>query len=140
MPCTRRGCSGDEAIAQHIKHASQLPTLHSTVHLYPIDGAAHRTGRRDTAFSYRDARFAEVVVGVDPDPANSQRIMAWAQAYWSALHPYSAGGSYVNMIMDEGQDTVKASYRDNHERLVSIKNKYDPTNLFQINQNIRPTV
>jgi FAD/FMN-containing dehydrogenase len=129
----------DEAIAQHIKHASQLPTLHSTVHLYPIDGAAHRTGRRDTAFSYRDARFAEVVVGVDPDPANSQRIMAWAQAYWSALHPYSAGGSYVNMIMDEGQDTVKASYRDNHERLVSIKNKYDPTNLFQINQNIRPT-
>lgn len=129
----------DEAIALHVKHGSQLPTMHSTMHLYPVGGAVHRTGRNDTAFSFREAQFAEVVVGVDPDPANKQHITEWAQAYWSALHPHSAGGAYVNMIMDEGQETVKAAYRDNYERLVTVKNKYDPSNLFHMNQNIRPT-
>ncbi len=129
---------GDAAIALHIKHGSQLPTMHSTMHLYPINGAAHRVGKNDTAFSYRDANWAEVIVGVDPDPANGERISAWAKTYWDALHPYSAGGAYVNMMMDEGSDRVKAAYRDNYERLSTIKRKYDPDNLFHINQNIKP--
>ena len=129
----------DEAIALHIKHGAELPTLFSTMHLYPINGAAGRVGKTDTAFSYRDATWAEVIVGVDPDPANAKRITDWTIAYWEALHPYSAGGAYVNMMMDEGVDRVKASYRDNYERLVAIKNRYDPTNLFHVNQNIRPT-
>ncbi len=64
----------------------------------------------------------------------------WARDYWQALHPHSAGGSYVNFLMDEGQDHVRATYRENFERLVALKNKYDPTNLFRINQNIKPTV
>ncbi|HVO70217.1 MAG TPA: BBE domain-containing protein, partial [Aggregatilineaceae bacterium] len=128
----------DEAIALHIKHGAQLPTMHSTMHLYPIDGAAHRVGKRDTAFSYRDAQFTEVIVGVDPDPANNERITAWTQEYWAALHPYSAGGAYVNFMMEEGQDRIKATYRDSYERLVALKNKYDPGNLFHVNQNIRP--
>jgi FAD/FMN-containing dehydrogenase len=81
-----------------------------------------------------------VIVGVDPDPANAERIKAWTIAYWEALHPYSAGGAYVNMMMDEGQERVQAAYRDNYDRLVQIKNKYDPGNLFHVNQNIRPTV
>jgi hypothetical protein len=130
----------DEAIALHIKHGAELPTLFSTMHLYPINGAAGRVGKEDTAFSYRDATWAEVIVGVDPDPANAKRITDWTIAYWEALHPYSAGGAYVNMMMDEGVDRIKASYRDNYERLVAIKNRYDPTNLFHVNQNIRPTV
>jgi FAD/FMN-containing dehydrogenase len=128
----------DEAIALHVEHGAKLPTAMSTMHLYPINGAVHKVGRNDTAFSFRDANFAEVIVGVDPDPANVQRMTAWAREYWQALHPHSAGGAYVNMIMDEGQDLVRAAYRDNYDRLLTIKSKYDPKNLFRINQNIQP--
>jgi FAD/FMN-containing dehydrogenase len=115
-----------------------MPTMQSTMHLYPIDGAAHRVGRHDTAFSYREATWSAVFVGVDPDPANNERIISWTKEYWDAVHPYSGGGAYLNFMMDEGQERVKAAYRDNYERLVTVKNKYDPTNLFRVNQNIRP--
>ncbi len=128
----------DKAIELHLKYAERLPTMHSTMHLYPINGAAHRAGKTDTAFSFRDANFAEVIVGVDPDPANNDRMIQWAKEYWLALHPYSAGGAYVNMMMDEGQDQVKAAYRDNYAQLARVKAKYDPANLFHVNQNIVP--
>ena len=128
----------DEAIERHAQHGRNLPTMHSTMHLYPIDGAAHRVGKNDTAFSYRDANFAEVIVGVDPDPANAGKITKWCKDYFDDLHPYSAGGAYVNFMMEEGQERVQASYRDNYDRLVAIKSKYDPANLFRVNQNLRP--
>jgi FAD/FMN-containing dehydrogenase len=129
----------DEAIAIHMEHAAELPTMHSTMHLYPIDGAAGRVGSHDTAFSYRGARYGQVIVGVDPDPANNERMTAWAKAYHDALHPHSAGGGYVNMMMhDEGPERVRASYGDNYDRLVDVKRRYDPLNLFRINQNIAP--
>ncbi len=128
----------DEAIALHVKHGAKLPTWQCTMHLYPIDGAAHRTGKNDTAFSYREAQWAEVIVGVDPNPANNEKTIAWAREYWEALHPYSAGGAYVNMMMEEGQERIRASYRDNYKRLTEVKKKYDPTNFFRINQNIEP--
>jgi FAD/FMN-containing dehydrogenase len=128
----------DQAIALHAKYGAQLPTMHSTMHIYPINGAAHQVGRNDTAFSFRDASFAEVIVGVDPDPANNESMIAWARDYWLALHPHSAGGGYVNMMMDEGQDTVEAAYRDNYARLAQVKASYDPANSFHVNQNIKP--
>ena len=128
----------DEAVARHTRHGSALPTMHSTMHLYAIDGAAQRVGRNDTAFSYRDANFAEVIVGVDPDPANASKVARWCKDYFDALHPYSAGGAYVNFMMDEGQERVQASFRENYERLAAVKAKYDPTNFFRVNQNIRP--
>lgn len=128
----------DEAIQLHVKHGSQLPTMHSTMHLYPVNGAAHRVGKHETAWSYRDTTWAEVIVGVDPDPARKDCIVTWARDYWNALHPYSAGGSYVNFMMDEGEERVKASYRENYERLQRIKRTYDPTNFFRVNQNITP--
>ncbi len=130
----------DQAIALNIKYAAQLPTLLSQVHLYPIDGAAHRPGNGDTAFSYRDARWAQVIVGVDADPANNAKLMTWTRDYWLALHPYSAGGAYVNFMMEEGQDRVRATYRDNYARLAQIKAKVDPDNLFRVNQNIKPAI
>jgi FAD/FMN-containing dehydrogenase len=130
----------DKAIDLHMKYGPQLPTMHSTMHIYPINGVTHRPGTNDTAFSYRDANFAEVIVGVDPDPANNERMIQWARDYWMALHPYSAGGGYVNMMMDEGTDNVKAAYRDNYTRLVQIKATYDPSNLFHMNQNIKPVM
>lgn len=129
----------DEVIDLHLKNGAALPTVHSTMHLYPINGAAHRLGKNDTAWSYREANFAQVIVGVDPDPANIEQMIQWSKAYWEQLHPYSAGGGYVNMIMNEGPDRVKAAYRDNYPRLAQIKAKYDPSNLFRVNQNIRPT-
>jgi FAD/FMN-containing dehydrogenase len=128
----------DQAIDLHVKYGSELPTAFSTMHIYPINGAAHKASESDTAFSFRDANFAEVIVGVDPDPANNDRMIQWARDYWLALHPYSAGGGYINMMMDEGLDNVKASYRDNYARLSQIKAQYDPGNLFQVNQNIKP--
>ena len=128
----------DRAIDLHLKYGAQLPTMHSTMHLYPINGAVHRTGTHETAFSFREANFAEVIVGIDPDPANNERMIQWARDYWMALHPYSAGGGYINMMMDEGTDYVQAAYRDNYARLARIKAKYDPGNLFHVNQNIKP--
>lgn len=130
----------DEAIAQHVKHGSETPTMLSTMHIYPINGAAHRVGRDDTPWNYRDATWAQVIVGVDPDPANNEKIISWTKDYFEAVHPYSAGGAYVNFMMEEGEDRIKATYGDNYDRLVKIKNKYDPTNLFRVNQNIKPTV
>jgi FAD/FMN-containing dehydrogenase len=127
-----------EAIAKHLEHASKTPPGLSQVHIYPIDGAAHRMGEGDTAFSYRDANFAVVIVGIDPNPANKDEITKWCKDYFEALHPYSAGGAYVNFMMDEGQERVASSFRDNYARLAQIKGKYDPTNLFSVNQNIRP--
>ena len=128
----------DAAIALHVEHGSRTPTLHSSMHLYPIDAAVHRVGRRETAFAWRDARWAAVFIGVTPDPAQGETVATWCKDYWSALHPHSAGGAYVNFMMDEGQERVQASYRDNHARLASIKAKFDPGNLFRVNQNIRP--
>jgi hypothetical protein len=128
----------DAAINEHLKFGEQLPTLHSTMHLYPVDGAASRVDRHETAFSYRDAKWSMVIVGVDPDPVNAGTITRWTKDYWAALHPYSMGGAYVNFMMDEGIDRIKATYRDNYDRLVEIERKYDPENFFRINQNIRP--
>ena len=129
----------DEAIAQHVRFAKALPTMHSTMHMYPITGAAVRVGKNKTAWNYRDAKWSQVMVGVDPDPANKEKITKWAKDYYDALHPYSAGGAYVNFMMDEGGDRVKASYGGNYKRLAEIKAKYDPTNLFRVNQNIKPS-
>ncbi|MBL8092733.1 MAG: BBE domain-containing protein, partial [Anaerolineales bacterium] len=128
----------DAAIALHVQYGRQLPSVHSTMHLYPINGAAQRVGRNDTAWSFREANFAQVIVGVDPDPANNPRIVAWSKEYWRKLHPHSAGGAYVNMMMDEGQERVAAAYRDNYARLAQIKARYDPSNIFKLNQNIKP--
>jgi hypothetical protein len=131
----------DEAIALHIEHGSRLPTMQSTMHMYPINGAAHRLRQGDTAFSYRKSTWSSVIVGVDPDPANNERITSWARSYWEALHPFSAGGAYINFMMDgEGNDRIRATYQENFERLVQLKSKYDPENFFHFNQNIQPEV
>jgi FAD/FMN-containing dehydrogenase len=128
----------DPAVALQVEHASRIPTLFSTMHLYPINGAVHRVEAGDTAFNCRDATWAEVIVGVDPDPANADKIIDWTRSYWNALHPYSVGTAYVNFMMEEGQDRVRASYGENYRRLAAIKRKYDPANFFRVNQNIQP--
>jgi FAD binding domain/Berberine and berberine like len=128
----------DEAIDVHARFGEQLPTMHSTMHLYPIDGAVHDVGQADTPFAYRDASWAEVIVGVDPEPSGAEAIRDWTVRYWDATHPYSAGGAYVNFMMNEGEDRVRATYRGNYDRLARAKARYDPDNVFRVNQNIKP--
>ena len=127
----------DEAVEEHLRFAN-VPTPQSTMHLYPVDGAVHEVGKDETAWNKRDARWSMVIVGVDPDPENAEKIKTWARDYWKALHPYTLGGSYINFMMEEGQDRVEASYGDNYERLQKVKAKYDPDNFFHVNQNIKP--
>ena len=128
----------DEAIEKHIQHASKSPTELSLMHLYPIDGAVQRVGRNEMAWNYRDATWSMVIAGIGSDPSKAQSISKWAKDYWEALHPYSMGGAYVNFMMEEGQERVQATYGENYQKLIGIKKKYDPENLFRVNQNIRP--
>jgi hypothetical protein len=128
----------DASIAEHAAWAEKMPTMLSGMHIYPVDGAARSVGNGDTAWSYRDANYSAVIIGVDPDPANKDLLRDWATGYYDAIHPFSAGGAYVNFIMDEGSEQVQASYRDNYDRLSEIKATYDPNNLFRVNQNIKP--
>ena len=128
----------DEAIDKHVAHAQLMPTWRSTMHMYPINGAASKVSRNDTAWSYRDATWAMVMAGIDTEPENTEAITMWSRNYWNDLHPYSAGGAYINFMMEEGDDRIKATYGDHYEKLVEIKSKYDPSNLFRVNQNIKP--
>jgi hypothetical protein len=128
----------DEAIAAHIAQASQAPSELSLMHLYSIDGAVSRVAKDATPWSAREASFS-MVAGIDPDPAKADALKAWGRAYWKAVHPFNMDGAYVNFMMDdEADDRVLATYGDNYRRLASVKAKYDPKNLFRVNQNIRP--
>ncbi len=128
----------DDAIERHLEFAAQLPTWHSTMHLYPVDGAAGRVANDATAWNWRGSKWGQVIVGVSPDADDKDRITSWARAYWEAMHPHSDGGAYVNMMMEEGQERVMASYGENYERLAAVKAEYDPENLFSRNMNIKP--
>lgn len=129
---------GEEAIAEHVRYGQRIPTVHSAVHIYPIDGAVHDVAAGETAFAYRDVKFTHVLAAVSPDAEPMKQYREWVHSYWSALHPYSAGGAYVNFLMDEGDERIASSYRGNYARLAAVKTKYDPGNLFRMNQNIRP--
>lgn len=128
----------DEAIERHVEGATKLPTPLSGVLIYPLDGAAARVGPADTAWGHRDARWSEVIFGTDPDPANFELLKSWTIEYWEALQPHSLGGAYVNFLGDDGQERVRPSYGDNYDRLADLKRKYDPRNVFHVNQNIQP--
>jgi FAD/FMN-containing dehydrogenase len=128
----------DEAIALNEEWNAKMPSWKSGSHIYPIDGAAHDVASDATPWAYRDTRWSQVIIGVDQDPASAEALRDWTVGYWEALHPYSAGGAYVNFMMDEGQERVQATYRHNYDRLAQIKAKYDPENVFRVNQNIRP--
>jgi FAD/FMN-containing dehydrogenase len=128
----------DAAIAANREWNSRMPGFKCGSHLYPIDGAAHDVAPEDTAFAFRDATWSQVFIGVDPDPASAAKLREWTVGYHETLHPFSAGGAYVNFMMDEGQARVKATYGPNYARLAKAKAAYDPDNVFRVNQNIAP--
>jgi len=128
----------DEAIDAHLAHGPKVPVVNSTVHIYPINGAAHRVAPDATAFAYRDANFATVIAGMWPEPAQNDANTKWVRDYYDATAPLSESGGYVNFMAGDDQDRIKANYRGNYDRLVEVKRAYDPDNLFHLNQNIRP--
>ena len=129
---------GDEIVQAHAKFGPGVPNVFSGAHTFTISGAVKKVPSDETAWSYRHANFVHVIFATYTDPSETPKQTEWVRDYWSALHPYSAGGAYVNFIMDEGEDRVAASYGDNYSRLAKTKAKYDPGNLFRLNQNIRP--
>jgi FAD/FMN-containing dehydrogenase len=128
----------DEAIEAHLVHGPKLPTVNSTVHIYPINGACHRVAPDGSAFAYRDANFATVIAGMWPDPAENEANTAWVRDYYDATAPHSEDGGYVNFMAADDQDRIRANYRQNYDRLAALKRDYDPGNLFRYNQNIAP--
>jgi hypothetical protein len=129
----------DEAIDTHIAQAAEAPTALSLMHLYPIDGAVRRAPKDATAWNTRDATWSMVIAGIDADPKGADALKRWGRAYWKAVHRFNLEGGYVNFMMeDEADGRVQASYGENYGRLASVKAKYDPANLFRVNQNIRP--
>jgi FAD/FMN-containing dehydrogenase len=128
----------DESVALNEEWNEKMPSWKSGSHIYPIDGAAHDVAGDATPWAYRDTRWAQVIIGVDTEPASAPALRDWTVGYWESLHEYSAGGAYVNFMMDEGQERVKATYGDNYDRLARAKTVYDPANVLHVNQNIKP--
>ena len=129
----------DDAIDTHIAQAAEAPSPFCLMHLYPIDGAVRRVAKTATAWPTRDASWSMVIAGIDPDPKNADALKTWGRAYWKAVHPFNLEGAYVNFMMDdEVAGRVQATYGENYARLASAKAKYDPKNLFRVNQNIAP--
>jgi FAD/FMN-containing dehydrogenase len=128
----------DEAIDAHLEHGPKVPTVNSTVHIYPINGAAHRVPADATAFAYRDATFAVVIAGMWPDAAENEANTAWVRGFYDAVAPFSEEGGYVNFMADDDQERIRANYKGNYDRLVDVKRRFDPDNLFRLNQNIAP--
>ena len=129
----------DAAIEEHLAQSKDMPGALSLMHLYPINGAVHRVAPTETAWRERSAPWTMVIAAIDADPALAPDLAAWAKRYWSAVHAHTGRGGYVNFMMGDGdQARLAATYGDNYERLVALKEKYDPTNFFHENQNIPP--
>ena len=128
----------DEAIAAHVAHGPNAPTVSSTMHLYPVDGACHRVAPDATAFGHRDANFNMVIVSAWEDPADDEANRQWVRDYSDAITPHSEPGGYINFMGVDDDDRVPANYGGNYDRLLDVKRKYDPGNLFRMNQNIQP--
>jgi FAD/FMN-containing dehydrogenase len=128
----------DDAIAAHVQHGPNAPSVSSTMHLYPINGASQRVAPDATAFGHRDANFSMVILAASDDPANDEANTKWVRDYSDAVAPHSEPGGYVNFMDDDDEERVRANYGANYDRLVEMKRKYDPDNLFRVNQNIAP--
>jgi FAD/FMN-containing dehydrogenase len=130
----------DAAIEEHVVHGAQVPEVSATMHLYPINGACHRVAPDESAFPYRDATYAQVIVAAWQDPAVDEDRIRWVRDYHAATAQYSEPGGYVNFMASDDDGKVQDNYRGHYQQLAEIKTRYDPGNLFHLNQNIRPSV
>ena len=128
----------DGAIEAHMKFGPKVPVVNSTTHIYPINGAVHDVAPEATAFGHRDAKYATVIAGMWPDPAQNEANIRWVKDYYAALAPHSERGGYINFAADDDMNRVGANFGRNFDQLRKLKAKYDPSNLFRVNQNIMP--
>ena len=130
----------DEALDEIAKYGSQMTSVYSRVGVFRLGGAIKDRNDMDMAYSHREAEYVLAVNTGWAVPKDSEREMQWTRDYWEALRPFSMGGSYVNFLSeDDGEDRVRAAYGvEKYERLAELKKKYDPNNLFRMNQNIKP--
>ncbi|MBT2388656.1 FAD-binding oxidoreductase [Streptomyces sp. ISL-1] len=128
----------DGAIDAYVDYGATTPTIQSATVVFPIDGACHRVGPQETAFTYRDADFATALSPTLPTRADCEATVGWARAFAAALEPHSLEGGYVNFMDHDDQGRVRANYRENYDRLTTMKRRYDPGNLFRLNHNITP--
>ncbi|HUK29309.1 MAG TPA: FAD-binding oxidoreductase [Candidatus Acidoferrales bacterium] len=129
----------DGAIDAHMKFGPKVPVVNSTMHIYPINGAVHDVAADATAFGHRDAKYATVIAGMWPDPKQNDANIRWVKDYYAALAPHSEKGGYINFAASDDSDRVAANFGRSFDQLRKLKAKYDPSNLFRINQNIMGT-
>ena len=131
----------DDAIDILVERYASVPAPFSHIVVEHMGGAVSRMDRQATAYNYRDAQYNFLIVGMWADPAQDARAIPWVRSLWQALQPFSSGNIYVNYESDVGVDRVQAAYgAAKYDRLVALKNTYDPTNFFRLNANIKPTV
>lgn len=130
----------DEALDALLATSNAAPSPLSTIIIQPIGGAAGRVADDATAMGWRKARWALHILGMWPNPAENDTNIAWVRNIAAALQPWEQAGTYLNYLMDEGEQKIKDSFGAHFDRMVALKNQYDPTNLFHLNQNIKPTV
>lgn len=128
----------DEAIDTLLGTYARAPSIASLLVLQHVGGAITRVPASATPYANRDARYDCFPISIWDDPSDDDAAIQWAREVWNAVKPFSTGGVYANNLGDEGEDRVRAAYGENYIRLRELKSKYDPTNLFRLNQNIRP--
>ena len=128
----------DEVIVASVEYAKTVPSPHTVILFAELHGAYSRVGKADTAYFHRDLQYDAIILAGWTDPADTQRNIDWTRELFAVWEPYLARAAYVNDLGDEGEDRALSAYGDNYTRLAALKAKYDPTNLFQLNQNIKP--
>ena len=122
-----------------VEYARQIPDPQTEIAFAQLGGAVSRVPADATAYTHRDGQFVMNVHGRWAKPADDARCIEWARALFAAAAPFATGGAYVNFMTQDEPDRVRAAYGSNYDRLIALKNKYDPTNMFRVNQNIRPS-
>jgi FAD/FMN-containing dehydrogenase len=130
----------DEAIDALMAAAADPPSPLNTIIVQPTGGAVHRVSEDSTAMGWRSAKWALHILGSWEDPADDEKNIAWVRNIDAAMKPWAQEAAYLNYLMDEGEERIKASFGAHYDRMVALKNKYDPANFFRLNQNIKPTV
>ena len=128
----------DDAIGVLVEHANRATSPLSGVTIEFYGGAASRVGVSESAFAQRQAQYDLAILAQWVDPGESQRHIGWARGLADSMRPFSSGAYFLNFLGEEGEDTIKASYGPNYDRLMAVKKKYDPKNFFCMNQNIKP--
>jgi len=129
----------DGLIDVFVDHARRIPDPQTEIAFAQLGGAVSRVPLEATAYTHRDAQFVLNVHGRWEDPAKDAKCIGWARELFRAAAPFATGGVYVNFLTQDEPDRVRAAYGANYDRLVGLKKKYDPENLFRVNQNIRPS-